>query len=187
MAEKKPLTFVEQQLPTIKGRRTLKGTHTTSYAAPVPRSRIIFRRINGRIVPIVNKHAIGEDLKTASYKTARIGLGVTGAGLIKGGLKHPGMKKGRVGSFIRKTKDKARQLERYVTKPRPYDTATYKAFRKTTKGGLKASKLLYRNPFKVGIGLIGMGAMTEIFVASELRAQSHLGAGFLKKDYYPET
>ena len=128
-----------------------------------------FRRIRGKIVPIVNKKRIGQDITSAGEKTVKVGAVLAGAGLAK---------KTRIAKSIAKNSPKFTFKQPNFMKITKNMSFKKKVGLKTVNLALKATKFTTKNAGKLGIAGLAIGIGTKI-LGDEIQMQSPLG-----KDYF---
>jgi hypothetical protein len=142
---------------------TLPLTKERQFTDPYVR----FRRINGRIVPLINKHKIGRVMSESGRKVAVGGVAIAGAGAIA--------------NFVRKRIEKPKPFK---IKFNAFNGNTYKVFEAATRSPAvkrsvinKSIRFLARHPVKFGAGLAIGGIMASGY-GWDMQASSPMG-----KDY----
>lgn len=134
---------------------------------------IRFRRINGRIVPIINRKRIGLDLTSSGRSIGTVGLGITSVG---GGIY---LGKKRISKIFKNSKgsEKFAKLKKSISASQ--GAVTYKKI--SGKFGIrhirKLGKFILKHPTKIGLVTMGLGAASYM-VGTELEAQSPFGKDF---------
>lgn len=136
---------------------------------------IRFRRIRGRLVPIINKKRVGQDISSVGIGTAKVGLVAGSLGLAK---RHKSIKK-----FSSSIDKKIMKFESKFSsggiKFLGNNSISFKK-RVASKGAIGASKVI-RNIFKHSGKLGLLGIATGIFIKAggdEVQARSPFGKDF---------
>ena len=129
---------------------------------------IRFRRIRGRIVPIVNKKRIGQDVSTIGEKTVLGGAALAAATLLA--------KKTKIGKAITKPLSKF-SIKTNMFNVKPGDGFKMRSMKRMIKLSGKASKFGMKNSGKISLGLLGLGTATKI-VGDEIQMRSGFGKDF---------
>lgn len=143
-----------------------------------------FRRIRGRIVPIVNKKRVGETLTRSGQTTTLAGAAVLGGAatvaavrrVAKQKLGPPGAGVKTAGSLMRVGGRGAAKLWRSIPKTKP--TLAHKAAGAMGKTAWAALKTVAKHPGKIGLGLAALGTV-KTFFGSRLEMESQLGKDIL--------
>jgi hypothetical protein len=122
-----------------------------------------FRRINGRIVPIVNNKRLGQDIASSGYSTAKLGAGFLGFGK----------------RYLAKKLPKIKMPKGFTVKSFKYSPVTKKgkSLKFAVKTVAKTTKFAIKNPFKLGLGLLGLG-VSGVLAGNELQMRSVFGKDF---------
>ena len=143
--------------------------------------RIIFRRIKGRIVPIVNKRQVGKDLSGLGNRAAAIGA-TLGAGAIAGVAAKRSFKRFKTTKPVRKIRKAEKIFKRISRKSGVFDFSKAKnVIPKKVSLPKKAISFGFKNPLLAAAG-IGAGLVATGFAAKaagfELQAETRFGARF---------
>lgn len=135
-----------------------------------------FRRIKGRIVPIVGKKKIGDIISNKGKKMMKAGVAIGATTVL---VKKTKLDKG-IAKGINKIKEKASKFK--IKNPHSKALVLYKepsrkrkALRKVGKIVKSAPKTLFRHSGKIGAGLILGGAATHLF-GTKMQMDSPFGA-----------
>lgn len=140
---------------------------------------IRFRRIRGRIVPIVNKHKIGGRLERAGDKLSA--AGAAGIGIFAGkkiaSKKFPAKTK-KIGSLFKSaSRYSSSLLAPTVSKAIPDSfkrTRTARVSKAVGRVAAKSGRFALRNPGKIGAALSVAGIVAK-GIGTELRLESRFG------------
>jgi len=151
--------------------------------------RIIFRRIRGRIVPIVNKRRIGRDIEGAGRAIA-LASGATAAGIVGAPKAASAFQKAiasrpKVANFFAKTTTVGRSFGKSLASTsdvRARKKSAAKAIRQANSGAVRraassAGKFAARNSLKIAVAGTLAGIVLS-HVGFEIRARSKFGARF---------
>lgn len=131
-----------------------------------PHVRFIRRR--GRIIPIVNKKRIGQDVSGVGAGLMKKGLLIGAATLL--------VKKTKIGKAILKPLSKFSMKGSFLN-TKAGDGFKMKSAKAMIKMSGKATKFAAKNSGKIGLGALGLGLTSKV-VGDELQARSAFGKDF---------
>lgn len=129
-----------------------------------------FRRINGRIVPIINKKRIGQDTSSAGESLIKAGAAASAVGLAKTSTKYKA-----ASAFLKRNSFKA---PKFKFKTSAASSMKKKVAISAIKAASKAAKFGFKNAGKLGLAGIAAGLATKI-VGDEIQMQSPFGKDFV--------
>ncbi len=136
---------------------------------------IRFRRINGRIVPIVNKKRVGQEVNLAGDKAMKVGATLAAAGLATKVIEKKGQ--AMAASF-------KKEFPKFTSR----STSLFKALKGAPQPSVKATGSIarvggkivakgFKHHGKIGLGLIGIGVLLKTY-GSDLEVDSQFGKDF---------
>jgi len=126
-----------------------------------------FIRKNGRIIPIVNKKRVGQDVTVMGEAAMKTGAVISAASIFKNKI----AKSNPIKRFGELFKNAGANIK---SKPIAPTSISGKLIKHTSFGVLKSAKHVFKHSGKYGLGLLGLG-LTGIISGADIQMRSGLG------------